>query len=121
MGYTTTVIEVGPDAPAFLEEKMAITFSGEAPEALRSYCFLIDDAELTGSLTVGMPVRIGNQRWTLTALGEVAEKNLRDLGHVTLVFDGEAEPRMPGAIHLGGLDETPALTLGAEVVFGSDQ
>ena len=53
----------------------------------------------------------------LTAIGEVAEKNLASLGHVTLVFDGGSEPRMPGAIHLGGLDEKPALTLGASLIF----
>lgn len=121
MAYSTHVVEVGPDAPAFLEEKMAITFSGEAPEALRSYCFLIKDAELTAPLELGMPVQIGEQGWTITAIGDLAEKNLRDLGHVTLVFDGEDEPRMPGAIHLGGVDETPALTLDAKVVFGSEQ
>lgn len=118
MAYATRVVEVGPDAPAFLEEKMAITFSGEAPAALRSYCFLIDEAELTGSLEVGMPVRIGQQEWTITAVGDLAEKNLGNLGHVTLVFDGEAEPRMPGAIHVGGVEEAPALALGAELVFG---
>ncbi|MDO5677180.1 MAG: PTS glucitol/sorbitol transporter subunit IIA [Propionibacteriaceae bacterium] len=121
MAYRTTVVEVGPDAPAFLEEKMAITFSGDAPEALRSYCFLIDSAELTAPLGLGMPVRIGEQEWIITALGDLAEKNLANLGHVTLVFDGEEEPRMPGAIHLGGVEETPALALGAELVFGNDQ
>lgn len=120
MAYTTKVIEVGPDAPAFLDEKMAITFSGEAPESLRSYCFLIEDAELTAPLTVGMPVRIADQTWTITAIGDVAEKNLGNLGHVTLVFDGEAEPRMPGAVHLGGVDATPALAFGSEVVFGGE-
>lgn len=120
MAYATTVVEVGSDAPAFLEEKMAITFSGEAPEALRSYCFLIADAELTAPLTLGMPVRIADQEWVITALGDLAEKNLANLGHVTLIFDAEDEPRMPGAIHLGGVDETPALALGAEVVFGGE-
>jgi PTS system glucitol/sorbitol-specific IIA component len=37
---------------------------------------------------------------------------------VTLVFDGAAEPRMPGAVHIGGVDATPALAAGATVVFG---
>lgn len=121
MAYTTTVVEVGPDAPAFLEEKMAITFSGDAPEALRPYCFLIEEAELTAPLELGMAVRIADQVWHITALGELAEKNLSSLGHVTLVFDGDAEPRMPGAVHLGGIDSTPALALGAELVFGHDE
>ena len=62
-------------------------------------------------------MRIDDQTWTITALGEVAEKNLANLGHVTLVFDGDSEPRMPGAVHLAGIDEVPALVQGAQLVF----
>ncbi|QXT63444.1 PTS glucitol/sorbitol transporter subunit IIA [Tessaracoccus palaemonis] len=117
MAYATTVVALGEEAETFLAEDMAITFSGEAPEGLRPYCFLIAPAELDGSLAAGQEVLIGEQIWTITAIGEVAEKNLASLGHVTLVFDGGPEPRMPGAIHLGGLDEKPALTLGASLIF----
>ncbi|MFT3888085.1 MAG: PTS glucitol/sorbitol transporter subunit IIA [Arachnia sp.] len=118
MGYSTRVIEVGPEAEAFLEAQTAITFAGDAPEALRPFCYIIEKAELQGDLAVGQSVRIGEQQWAITALGDVAQTNLVNLGHVTLVFDGEAEPRMPGAIHIGGIDATPALAVGAVVVFG---
>lgn len=118
MGYTTTVIEVGSDAEAFLAEQTAITFAGDAPAALRPYCFLIEAGTLDHDLEVGQSVRIAEQLWTITALGEVAQKNLVNLGHVTLVFDGADRPRLPGALHLGGLTEAPALRLGTSVVFG---
>ena len=45
MGYTTKVVEVGSDAEAFLAEQTAITFAGDAPEALRPYCFIIEKAD----------------------------------------------------------------------------
>lgn len=118
MAYRTTIVEVGPEAATFLEENMAITFAGDAPEGLRPFCFLVEKAELEGNLEGGQPVLIGSQQWRITAIGEVAQQNLHNLGHVTLVFDGETEPRMPGAIHVGGVDEPPALGLGTEVVFG---
>ena len=118
MGYSTTVIEVGTEAQDFLADKTAITFAGNAPEALRPYCFLIEAAQLDGDLAVGQEVLIGEQLWTITALGDVAQKNLANLGHVTLVFDGAVSPRLPGALHLGGVAETPALALGTSVVFG---
>ena len=120
MAYATTIVEVGPDAPSFLAGKMAITFAGDAPEALRAFCYLIEPAEMTGSLAVGQEVLIGDQIWTITALGNLAEKNLVALGHVTLVFDGASEPRMDGCVHLTGVDATPALELGASVVFACD-
>lgn len=117
MGYATTVVEVGQEAEMFLAEGTAITFGSDAPEALRPFCFIIDKAELAGDLAVGQTLAIGDQVWTITAVGHVAQTNLANLGHVTLVFDGAAEPRLPGAVHLGGLSATPALALGVPVVF----
>ena len=113
MGYSTTIIDVGPDASDFLAEQMAITFAGNAPEELRSYCFVIDKSELTS------PLLIGDQEWRITAIGDVAEKNLGALGHVTLVFDGASEPRLPGALHLSGSHPEPALAAGTRLVIGN--
>ena len=56
MGYTTKVVEVGSDAEAFLAEQTAITFAGDAPEALRPYCFIIEKADLVG-LPEGLQTR----------------------------------------------------------------
>lgn len=121
MAYATTVSEVGPDAPAFLAENMAITFGGNAPAELRLFCYLLEPAQLEGSLALGQRVLIGEQTWTITAIGAVAEANLSKLGHVTLVFDGASEPRLPGALHVAGPDEAPALAEGVRVVIGDDQ
>lgn len=117
MGYTTKVVEVGQEAELFLADRTAITFGSNAPEALRPFCFIIELATLEGELAVGRHLTIGDQQWTVTAVGDVAQTNLVNLGHVTLVFDGAAEPRLPGAVHVGGLDAAPALALGVPVVF----
>ena len=120
MSYRTTILEVGPEVAEFLAQGMAITFAGNAPEELRPFCFLIEGSQLDGQLSVGQPVRIGAQTWTITALGDVAAKNLASLGHVTLVFDGATTARMPGAIHLSGSHATPELAQGTSLVFGDD-
>ncbi|HHW02163.1 MAG TPA: hypothetical protein GXX35_05065 [Thermoanaerobacterales bacterium] len=36
----------------------------------------------------------------ITAVGDVANKNLKDLGHVVLNFNGNTTPELPGYIHL---------------------
>jgi len=47
MGYSTTIIEVGPDASDFLAEQMAITFAGNAPEEMVRLAALNVDAVIT--------------------------------------------------------------------------
>ena len=38
----------------------------------------------------------------MTAVGSVATQNLAELGHVTLKFDGQRIPELPGSIYLLG-------------------
>lgn len=120
MAYETTVIAVGSQAHTFFAENMALTFGSKAPQELKDYCYILEETRLLGALRVGQQVLIGEQSWTITALGDVAEKNLAGLAHVTLVFDGAATASMAGAIHLSGPAEEPALKLGARVVFGHE-
>lgn len=35
-------------------------------------------------------------------LGDVAEQNLRELGHITLRFDGQPQAEYPGTVHVVG-------------------
>ncbi len=43
----------------------------------------------------------GQHRYPVTAVGSVAEDNLRELGHVTLRFDGLSEAEFPGTVRGG--------------------
>lgn len=38
----------------------------------------------------------------MTAVGDVAEQNLRELGHITLRFDGQTAAEYPGTVHVAG-------------------
>jgi len=38
----------------------------------------------------------------VTAVGDVAEQNLRELGHITLRFDGQPQAEYPGTVHVVG-------------------
>ena len=100
---------------------MPATFSSRTWPSLSPETPLVEAATLNGDIAVGQVVRIDEQVWDITAVGEVAQQNLANLGHVTLVFDGEAAPRMPGAIHVAGTYDAPALALGAQLVFGDDK
>ena len=98
--YSTSVTSIGSEAATFLTEKMLVTFGANAPEELRDYCYVLGAATSSGPILPGSKAVIDGTSMTITAIGEVAQKNLDALGHVTLVFDGADTPRMDGAIHL---------------------
>ncbi len=49
----------------------------------------------------------------ITAVGEVAQKNLEALGHITVNIDGDSEPKMAGAIHIRCDGPAPEITIGS--------
>lgn len=114
--YSTIVKEIGPNAKDFLEEDMMVTFSEDAPPELRPYCFLIDQNALTGEVEVGDKVFLGEVSYEITAIGEQAIKNLKDLGHMTLNFKGEVDPTMAGTLYLEK-KEPVEVQVGTEIII----
>ena len=49
-----------------------------------------------------LQLKLGRHRYPVTAVGSVAEQNLRELGHITLRFDGLSEAEFPGTVHVAG-------------------
>ena len=100
--YQTTITHIGACATMALEEQMLITFREGAPADIEEYCFIHNHVELAGTLQPGAELQLGEQRYPVTAVGEVAEQNLRELGHITLRFDGHREAEFPGTVHVAG-------------------
>lgn len=76
--YQTTITHIGACATMALEEQMLITFREGAPADIEEYCFIHNHGELAGTLQPGAELQLGEQRYPVTAVGEVAEQNLRE-------------------------------------------
>ncbi|ENG8187368.1 PTS glucitol/sorbitol transporter subunit IIA [Escherichia coli] len=100
--YQTTITRIGASAIDALSDQMLITFRESAPADLEEYCFIHCHGELKGALHPGLQFSLGQHRYPVTAVGSVAEDNLRELGHVTLRFDGLNEAEFPGTVHVAG-------------------
>ncbi len=61
-------------------------------------------------------MELAQRRYAITAVGSVATQNLRELGHITVRFDGEAEAEFPGSIHVSGPTPTD-IPLGSTLSF----
>ena len=100
MLYRTQVTHIGEYAADALDDNMMILFNDNAPADVADYCFI-------------------HPRYPITAVGDVVNQNLAELGHITIRFDGGAEAEYPGTVHVAG--KCPeALVLGTELIFQTE-
>ncbi|WP_232696651.1 PTS glucitol/sorbitol transporter subunit IIA [Brevibacillus daliensis] len=100
MIYRTTISDLGDSALDFIEDGMLILFKTGAPEDLAMFCVLHTENELTDTIEVGQTFSIGKNVAKITAVGDAVNTNLKELGHITLRFDGLVEAELPGCLHM---------------------
>jgi PTS system glucitol/sorbitol-specific IIA component len=106
--YLTEITELGPEVPEFLETGLLILFKAGAPPELAEMSALHEPSSFreeppkTGDL-----LTIGDRELRITAVGDKAWKNVRELGHVVLKFNGQDETELPGEIYV---EETDGLS-----------
>lgn len=101
--YESTFVAVGACASESLDDNFIITFGEGAPKDVADYCFIHrTEVNEAGSIDAGSVMSIGEQEYPVTAVGSVARENLRDLGHITVRFDGAGQAEFPGTVHVAG-------------------
>ena len=104
--FEAKVIQVGPEAQNMIQDaNMLILFGEEAPEDLAEYCFKIDNKDLLGSIQKGGKLVVDSEEYLITAVGNVVEKNLTGLGHITISCDASEEGSLPGTLHVAAEKE----------------
>ena len=99
--YRTEIKEIGAEVGAFLEERYLILFEVGAPPELAEMAVLHDRSHMHEEPpSAGHVLALGGRDFRMTAVGEKAWKNIKDLGHAVFVFNGATEVEMPGQICL---------------------
>lgn len=98
--YESSIRKVGSHGAGTVNQDTVITFGKDVPEALKNFCYIIDIHRVEGEIKQGQTLQIGGQSFRITAVGEVAKRNLEELGHVTFRFNGATEAELPGCIYL---------------------
>jgi len=98
--YETKVLEIGSNAKDMLQTGLLILFNNSAPKDLKPYCLITQENRHEGKVKPGDTLAINKQDYIITAIGENANENLYDLGHVSLCFDGSETAKLPGHMHL---------------------
>lgn len=114
--YHTKVVNIGSQANLFKEENMMILFGTAAPADLADYCFNIELTTVNGTIATGDTLSFDHQDYKVTAVGNVVLKNLKDLGHITIKFDGSSNPTLGGTLHVED-KAFPDITVGTEITI----
>jgi PTS system glucitol/sorbitol-specific IIA component len=97
--YSLLITAVGEYVENLSAEQKLILFSEPVPDDIAMYCGT-PGSELTAELSPGQIMKINQAIYRVTAVGSVATANLKQLGHITLNFDGAATAELPGMVHV---------------------
>ncbi len=103
--YQGVIQEIGSTVPEFLPHGILIFFGEAAPAELRDVALVHNGTQLVSELVAGDYLKFSPpsateqpQSYRLTAVGERANANLAELGHVVVHFNGATKAKLPGAI-----------------------
>ncbi|AXY24965.1 PTS sorbitol transporter subunit IIA [Suicoccus acidiformans] len=114
--YETKVVNIGSDAAMFKEENMIVLFGENAPADLADYTYNVEVTPVKETITTGMTLMIDSAEFIITAVGDVVEKNLNDLAHITIRFNGANEAELAGTLYVEG-KEIPDISIGTMIVI----
>lgn len=96
--YEARITNIGPYVAEFVEENVLVFFGSEAPEELVEFAILHDGKTLAEAVAPGDYFFLGDTQYAVLAVGEVANSNLANLGHLVVKVNGQNEPEMPGDV-----------------------
>lgn len=112
--YESQIIEIGEEVELFAEESMLIIFNDTVPEALRMIGVIHKKSDLLGEVEVGDVLEISGESYNILFVGNKVNETLKDIGHCTIVFNGEKTAELPGTMCVEK-KPMPTLTVNSEI------
>lgn len=98
INFLATVTEIGPLVEEFINAGILVFFGDNAPPELVEFSIIHDGKELKADLEPGDVIFIDDHDYKILAVGEVANSNFRNLGHLIMKFNGKAKVELPGDV-----------------------
>jgi len=67
---------------------------------IKNYSVTISDVVLAGTIKTGQTLILGSNRFVITAVGDIVQKNLAKISHATIKADGSDCAELPGTIYV---------------------
>ena len=108
------VVAIGDSVEEFRAARVLVFFNTGAPEELAEFSVLHEASVNLANVAKGDSLRLGAETFDVLAVGEVANQNLANLGHLVVKADGRTEPEMLGDVCVEARD-LPQLAVGDEI------
>lgn len=95
-----TVKFIGPLVSEFINEGILVFFGLDAPEELKEFSIIWDIEKLVRPLKVDDYLFVDGEKYKILGVGEIANKNLKNLGHLIIKFNGKNEINLPGDVNV---------------------
>ncbi|MDO5145829.1 MAG: PTS glucitol/sorbitol transporter subunit IIA [Eubacteriales bacterium] len=112
--YENEVKGIGDMVEAFKDEGVFILFGDNAPDTLKDFCYTITVKKALDIIKEGQTLEIDGVSYKILSVGDVMQKNLEALGHITVNFSGDVEKGLPGAVVVEKA-EVPSLSVGSVI------
>lgn len=118
--YETTVKDIGSIAQDFANEGLVILFGGNIPPELKDICYHIELSDVKDVIKPGMFFYFDKLAYQIVAVGNEAQNNLSNLGHITLNFNGSTNSVLAGTIYLEN-KKMPLLKIGTKIYISESK
>ena len=96
--YQARVTGIGPLVKEFIEAGILVFFGEGAPPELAEFSILHDGKKPKANVTSGDTIYIDDNTYKVLAVGEVANTNFANLGHLIIKFNGKTKVELPGDV-----------------------
>ena len=114
--YSSEIVRIGEQANLFLDEGIVVFFGDNAPEELQDFAVIHKLEGITGEIKVGSEVTLSDVQLKVTAVGDVANENFKNLGHLVLKLDAATEAALPGDVSCS-FEKKPEIEVGDKVMI----
>jgi len=117
--YKAEVTEIGPLVNEFIKAGILVFFGEGAPPELVEFSIIHNGKSLLEDLIPGDQLMIDNEVFKILAVGEVANENFRNLGHLVVKFNGKTKVELPGDICVEK-KKLPGIKIGTTLLVVTD-
>lgn len=118
--YDATVTEIGPLVTEFIDAGILVFFGEDAPPELREFSIIHNGTKLHADIEPGDKILMDEIPYQVLAVGEVANLNLANLGHLIIKFNGLNEAKLPGDVCVENKDVHPIKVGSSLTIIGNE-